>query len=154
MGVSDAEFKHSRLFPIYGTGQGSANSPVIWCLISNRLFEAHKTHSNGATFQSSDGQYKVQVNMIGFVDDTYSAVNMFEDRKDRIEEILKKAQFDAQLWSDLLNSSGGALELPKVKFHVIHFGFDKEGTPVIKIVSRTRELKQPILTTDLSRKFN
>lgn len=131
MGVSTEEFKHSRLFPIYGTGQGSANSPVIWCLISNRLFEAHETHSHGATFQSPDGQYKVQVNMIGFVDDTYSAVNMFDEKKDRIEEILKKAQFDAQLWSDLLNSSGGALELPKVKFHVIHFGFDNTGKPVM-----------------------
>ena len=44
---------------------------------------------------------------------------------------MKKVQFDAQLWSDLLNSSGGALELPKVKFHVIHFGFDKTGKSVM-----------------------
>ena len=57
MGVSNAEFKHSKLIPIYGTGQGSANSPVIWCLISNRLFEAHDAHSHGATFRSPDGQY-------------------------------------------------------------------------------------------------
>ena len=97
MGVSNTEFKHSRVFPIYGTGQRSANSPVIWCLISKRLFEGHDAHSHGATFKSPDGQYKVQVNMIGFVDDTYSAVNMFDEKKDRIEEILKKAQFDAQL---------------------------------------------------------
>ena len=69
--------------------------------------------------------------MIGFVDDTYSAVNIFDEKKDRIEEILKKAQFDTQLWGDLLNSIGGALELPKVKFHVIHFGFDKTGKPVM-----------------------
>jgi len=44
---------------------------------------------------------------------------------------LKKVQFDAQLWSDLLNSSGGALELPKVTFHLIHFGFDKTGNSVM-----------------------
>ena len=69
--------------------------------------------------------------MIGFVDDAYSAVIMFEEKKDRIKEILKKAHFDAQLWSDLLNSSGGALKLPKVKFRVIHFGFDKTGKPVM-----------------------
>jgi len=69
--------------------------------------------------------------MIGFVDDTYSAVNVFNEKKDKIEEILKKAHFDVQLCSDLLNSCGGALELPKVKFHVIHFGFDKTGKPDI-----------------------
>ena len=56
---------------------------------------------------------------------------MFDEKRDKIEELLKKAQFDAQLWSDLLNYSGGALELPKVKFHVIHFGFDKTGKPVM-----------------------
>jgi len=69
--------------------------------------------------------------MIGFVDDMYSAVNKFEEKKDRIEEFLKRAQFDAQLWSDLLHSRGGALKLPKVKSHMIHFGFDKTGTPVM-----------------------
>ena len=50
MGVSNGEFKHSWLFSIYRTGQGSPNSPAIWCLISNRLFEAHDAHSHGATF--------------------------------------------------------------------------------------------------------
>jgi len=35
--------------------------------------------------------------VIGFVDDTYSAVNMFDEKKGRIVEISKKAQFDAQL---------------------------------------------------------
>ena len=68
---------------------------------SNRLFEAHDAHSHGATLQSpDDGQFKVHVNIIGFVGDTYSAVNVFDEKKDMIEEILKKAQFDAQLRSD------------------------------------------------------
>jgi len=52
---------------------------------------------------------------------------MFENNRQRIEEILTRAEFDAQLWSDLLNTSGGALELLKVKFHVIHFGVDPTG---------------------------
>ena len=56
---------------------------------------------------------------------------MFENNRQRIEEILKRAEFDAQLWSNLLNASGGALELPKVKFHVIHFGFDSTGKPIM-----------------------
>ena len=41
---------------------------------------------------------------------------MFENNRQRIKEILKQAEFDAQLWSDLLNASTGALELPNEKF--------------------------------------
>ena len=131
MGITDKDFRHSKFFPIYGTDQGSANSPVLWCLISNRLFEAHDTHSHGATFSSPSSSHEIRLNMIGFVDDTYSGVNMFENNRQQIEEILKRAEFDAQLWSDLLNASGGALELPKVKFRIIHFGFDTTGKPIM-----------------------
>ena len=81
MGITDKDFRHSKFFPIYGTGQGSANSPVLWCLISNRLFEAHDTHSHGATFSSPSSPHEIRLNMIGFVDDTYSGVNMFENNR-------------------------------------------------------------------------
>jgi hypothetical protein len=37
-GVSAEFFFHCHAFPIYGTGQGSVNSPVIWCIISSTLF--------------------------------------------------------------------------------------------------------------------
>jgi hypothetical protein len=38
MGVSDEFYKNCQAFPIYGTGQGSGNSPVIWCIVSSVLF--------------------------------------------------------------------------------------------------------------------
>jgi hypothetical protein len=37
LGVSEEFFKHHELSQIYGTGQGSANSPVIWVLDSTSL---------------------------------------------------------------------------------------------------------------------
>ena len=67
--------------------------------------------------------------MIGFVDDTYSSINDWSNSNTTIEAILSRAQFDAQLWSNLLNSTGGALELPKVKYHAIDFTFDNIGRP-------------------------
>ena len=45
LGISDKHFQHCELFLIYGTGQCSTNSPVIWCLISCRLFEAHDAYT-------------------------------------------------------------------------------------------------------------
>jgi hypothetical protein len=31
--VSETSYKHCTKFPIHGTGQGSSNSPTIWCFI-------------------------------------------------------------------------------------------------------------------------
>jgi hypothetical protein len=38
LGLSDDYYTHSDSDPIYGTGQGSGNSPMIWCFISSALF--------------------------------------------------------------------------------------------------------------------
>jgi hypothetical protein len=41
LGVSDEFYTHCECYPIYGTGQGSANSPVIWTIVSSVLFDCH-----------------------------------------------------------------------------------------------------------------
>jgi hypothetical protein len=70
LGLSDEEYSHCRLHPIYGTGQGSANSPVIWALISSRLFDAQAARGCGPTFFSPDRSFQLQIFMIAFVDDS------------------------------------------------------------------------------------
>jgi hypothetical protein len=42
--------------------------------------------------------------------------------------LLERATADAQLWNDLLSSSGGALEIPKCVYHLAHYGFTEAGT--------------------------
>jgi hypothetical protein len=37
LGIGKESYSHNSVFPLYGTGQGSANSPAIWCLISSVL---------------------------------------------------------------------------------------------------------------------
>ena len=37
LGVSDEDYQHCELYPIYGTGQGSGSSPGIWLVISSTL---------------------------------------------------------------------------------------------------------------------
>jgi hypothetical protein len=41
LGVSPTSYSHTDLLPIYGTGQGSGNSPMIWLFLSCLLFAAH-----------------------------------------------------------------------------------------------------------------
>ena len=133
LGLSDTHFSHSKLFPIYGVGQGSSASPTIWCLISCRLFEAHDKYCYGATFYSPDGSVSTKVSLLSFVDDCYGSINSFDNNKVTIEELLRRAEFDSQLWSQLLNSTGGALEVPKIKYHVIQYQFKPSGKPTFKL---------------------
>jgi exonuclease III len=41
LGVSPAGYTHNAENPIYGTGQGSGNSPMIWCFLSSVLFDCY-----------------------------------------------------------------------------------------------------------------
>ena len=78
LGVSKRCCKHScTIHPIYGSGQGAGKSPAIWCIISSVLFDTYESKALGASFQSPDGQLKVCVYMIGFVDDTSGSVHEF-----------------------------------------------------------------------------
>ena len=54
LGVSKQHYTHTDEYPIYGTGQGSGNSPIIWCFLSSALFAAHEEKAIGATFATPD----------------------------------------------------------------------------------------------------
>ena len=133
LGVSDRSYKHCRIFPIYGSGQGAGNSPAIWCVISTILFDAYDEKANGATFQSPDGRVQAQIFMVGFVDDTSGSVNDFDlPRQASMEHYINRAQSDAQRWHDILRTSGGALKTTKCSYHFLYFSFTVDGTPHLK----------------------
>jgi hypothetical protein len=41
LGVSETGYTHSAEHPIYDTGQGRGNSPMIWCFLSSVLFDCY-----------------------------------------------------------------------------------------------------------------
>jgi len=132
MGVSKGFIQHSKPFPIYGTGQGSGNSPVYWVFIPSTLFDCHALKAHGALFSTPDGALSVNLYMLGFVDDTSNQTNHFESATPpSMEELIRLMQHDAQIWSDLLWASGGELELSKCTFHHIRFQFDLKGRPTM-----------------------
>jgi hypothetical protein len=134
IGVSETEYSHHIQFPIHGSGQGSGNSPFIWLFISATLFDVHNRASNGALFMSPDGTSTVRITMVGFVDDSTGSCNDFQPQTQAsISELSHRMQSDAQTWNDLLFCSGGKLELPKCSFHVLHFDFKANGTPVAAV---------------------
>lgn len=70
LGVSDTGYSHCPEFPIYGTGQGSGNSPVVWCFISSILFQCYNDCAHGAVYESPDRSEHITVKMVGYVDDS------------------------------------------------------------------------------------
>jgi hypothetical protein len=132
LGVSDEFYQNCTAYPIYGAGQGSGNSPVIWLIVSSTLFTCHEQYAYGATFTTPDKSLSVALSMVGFVDDSTGQVNDFTAAPQPSPEVLNKCmQYDAQLWSDLLWLSGGLLELPKCSSHHLHFTFEADGRPNI-----------------------
>mmetsp|Transcript_30358 Transcript_30358/g.72755 ORF Transcript_30358/g.72755 Transcript_30358/m.72755 type:complete len:2117 (+) Transcript_30358:2729-9079(+) len=130
LGISEKDYSHSDLKPIYGTGQGSTNSPMIWTLVSSVLFDVHTELAYGAEFVSPDGKIRIRTTIVGFVDDANGTVTDFlNDDQSDVATLVLRAQHDAQLWSDLLWMSGGLLELPKCSYHLLYYKFNSEGRP-------------------------
>ena len=133
LGVTDEYYQHCTVSPIYGTGQGSGNSPTVWLVVSSILFRCYSATAFGARFESPDGTVFVDLYRIGFVDDTCCYVNLFRrDIPPDPEELISLLQHDSQLWSDLLWKSGGALELPKCTYHFSQYKFAVDGTPFLQ----------------------
>ena len=129
-GISSESYSHCIEFPIYGSGQGSGNSPAIWLFISSTLCDVHNRISHGASFTNPQGTETVKLSMVAFVDDSTGTYNDFQPQNEpSIHDMLPHAQQDCQSWNDLLWCSGGKLELPKCSYHVLRFEFLPNGTP-------------------------
>ena len=133
LGVSKGYYQHSTTQPIHGTGQGSGNSPTIWCFVCSALFDAFASKAHGATFASYDKEHEIRIFMIGFVDDCTQRVNVFNDFfQPPPASLIATMEKDAQLWNDLLWVSGGSLEHPKCSFHLIESNWNNDGHPFLK----------------------
>jgi exonuclease III len=141
IGISQDWYTHTDAFPIHGTGQGSGNSPTIWCFICSALFDALESVATGAVFMAPNKTYSVKLCMIGFVDDCSQRVNRFMDHPQPTADTLIRAmQHEAQIWNDILWVSGGALEQKKCSYHLIHTGWNRQGVPHISATTNASPL--------------
>ncbi|KAI2503535.1 hypothetical protein MHU86_10917 [Fragilaria crotonensis] len=133
LGLAPNGYVHSDSKPIYGTGQGSANSPAIWCFLSSCLMDAYDTTATPAVYYSPDESTSASLGLVAFVDDCNGQANNFlaPGSDETLRDILVRTQKNAQLWNDLLHSSGGALELSKCSCQVLHWWFTQQGAPFL-----------------------
>jgi hypothetical protein len=133
MGLAPTGYSHDLDFPIYGTGQGSANSPAIWCFLSSTLFDCYDEAAHSAKYCDPTDSIHVNLGMIGFVDDCNGQTNAFssDGSSATMQALVRDTQHNAQLWTNLLHASGGALELGKCSCHILQWQFSVQGAPVL-----------------------
>ena len=89
--------------------------------------------------------------MIGFVDDCGSQTNDLSGSGIDELKLLQQVSENAQLWTNLLSASGGALEISKCSCHLLNWKFTGMGAPIlVPAVSSTQspvEVKDPIFRT-------
>ena len=79
------------------------------------------------TFHSPLEDKQVKISIVGFVDDT-TAITAAPPGS-TMTELLRRTAKDAQLWNDLLFTSGGKLEISKCGYHTIYYDFNNSGLP-------------------------
>jgi hypothetical protein len=90
----------------------------------------------------------MEIGMVGFVDDSNGQKNSFmgPETDTTLPTTLFKLRHNAQVWSDLLGASGGALELFKCSCHLLSWSFTKKGDPVL--VNTRQPMQHPLEVTD------
>jgi hypothetical protein len=131
LGVSDEFIQHCKAFPIFGTGQGSGNSPAVWLFISSTLFDIYDKLATGSTYQTRDKSMELVVKAVGFVDDVRTSTNDFANNGLTIDHLVDMATKDSQAWHDLLAICNQKLELPKCGYHAIMYEFEPSGEPLL-----------------------
>ena len=148
LGISAHGYTHSDEQPIYGTGQGSGNSPMIWCFLSSVLFNCYDELAYAAQYCNPDRSHQINLGMIGFVDDSNGQTNdfMHNESTTTLPKMMHKLRHNAQAWADLLGASGGALELSKCSCHLMEWKFGKSGDPVL--VGTRPSVHSPVAVRD------
>ena len=130
LGVSTQHYKHSPTTPVHGSGQGSCASPTLWLLISSILMRCLENGAPGMELYPIEKTGNVIRSTIdGFVYDTSLFTNL-PFNQHSLETAVNNLQSTTQLWAQLLEASGGKLELQKCFYYVLKWNFTSDGEPI------------------------
>lgn len=107
---------------------------------------------NGMTLTDVIGKRTLRQLIDRFVDDTSLFTNLlktFIDLND-IELLTSRLQHDMITWKELLEASGGKLELTKCFYYILAWRFDHKGNPIPTYIAEQREKAPQIRVPDTS----
>jgi hypothetical protein len=137
LGDSKSYYNHSKTTPIHGTGQGSFASPAIWLLLSSLLMDCLSQTGHGMTLSDVLGTRTLRQLIEGFVDDTSLFINLLRPVLDcnDIHSVTTRLQYDMVAWIELLEASGGKLELTKCFYYILTWKIDTKGNPILTTIA-------------------
>ena len=138
MGDSTQQYSHSTDTPIHGTGQGSCASPAIWLTLSSILMDCLNELAGGMTMKNVTNELELIQWINGFVDDTSLFCNNLVNIND-IAALRQKLKDDMIIWQQLLEASGGKLELSKCFYYILTWSFDSEGFAIADSIADQRK---------------
>ena len=133
-GTSAESYTSNNDREIHGQGQGSRAGPPTWVFVSSLLLDCMNKLANGLQFTCPNREIHHQRTNDAFVDDVTGYTNHFTEELEgqQVEdEVIKRMQYDATLWSNLLHISGGKLALHKCLYYIIAWNWD-HGLPTLR----------------------
>jgi Reverse transcriptase (RNA-dependent DNA polymerase) len=124
-GAQPVQCKNEHDTPVFGTGQGSGNSPTIWTFISNILLKMMDQQAIGAQYYTHNKEDNV-VKTTAYVDDVNTCHTSTQEMS--LDEVMTQ---DYQQWESILRSSGGTLAPEKCNFYKLSSNFAPTGKPVL-----------------------
>jgi hypothetical protein len=121
-GISSKYNSYLNPLPFHGSGQGAADSMPRWGYLSDKIITAYQKNCINNPLLTPISKIDITTTIRAFVDDSNCVMLHIHNNKDEIVEIL---QINTQLWEELLPKIGGKLEIPKCKFCIITWDFDK-----------------------------
>ena len=118
--VSDNFLESTNTIPLFGSGQGSGASPIIWLTTCEVNMKVLRKLGYDVIFCSPRGDIKLHRHCDAFVDDTsLTVVSDIKAPGAASRELLEKITHNGQIFEKSLWASGGALNLQKCAWYLL-----------------------------------
>ena len=138
--ISSVEFTNTKEMPKHGIGQGAGNGGTKWNFISVPMMKIVEEEAPGCSLRLPKGDKEWKKHIVGFVDDKRHYVN--SPKSQICKRVIKGMEQSVLYWYELLNFSGGELELDKCAWYIINWEFKKDK-PQIKCLNKDLYIKSP-----------
>ena len=120
LGVSDETYGQEPGEPyIGGEIQGKGDVPSLFAVQSSILLEAHRRIAPGLHLPSCTEERAIDHNNAAFVDDTDGHASATRNSETPIRDVVQKLQRSGQIWSELMDITGGSIALHKTFWRIL-----------------------------------
>jgi hypothetical protein len=126
-------YSNNKKTPIYGTGQGSGNSLIIWLFIYDIIAQIMEENAIGATYLGKEKQQSIEIKMTAYVDD----VNTHHTNNPGEHNIESNMRHNYNTWKSRLEASGGQLDPEKSNYYITKWNFQTSSKPKLELATPT-----------------